>query len=121
MKHKVSIHNRRETSAQVNVFDFNGLNKVGVIKAIRFATGLGLKEAKELSDELSTHRSFVIDTCGSTVPVQEALRLLREQGLDVERSLDDPISLLRKAADEALAVDNVDLAADILNVVRKHV
>ena len=121
MKHIVSIPNRKECSSSTGVFTANGLNKVSCIRATRQATGLGLKEAKDLIEGLNSSHSIVIDTAGCIDNVPRALTALRECGLTVERSMDDPISLLRRATDLALEVDNVDLAADILSVVRKHV
>jgi large subunit ribosomal protein L7/L12 len=48
-----------QTEFTVNLLDF-GANKVGVIKAVREITGLGLKEAKDLVD-------------GAPKPVKEAI------------------------------------------------
>lgn len=121
MKHTVSIRNRKDPAGtDVNLWTHNNLNRVAIIKALRTATGLGLKEAKDLTDVIREKRSIDIEVKAVYGTTESALRGLREQGLDVERSLDDPISILRTAADEALAVDNVALAADILRLVVAH-
>ena len=121
MKHTVSIHNRKDPAGNdVNFWTHNNLNRVAIIKALRAATGLGLKEAKDLTDAIRNERSVDIEVTAEYGTTESALTGLREQGLDVERSRDDPISVLRTAADEALAVDNVALAVDILTIVKKH-
>ena len=120
MKHNVSLAVRKAAKPNANFFTVNCLNKVHMIKAVRNATDMGLKEAKLLIEELENNDTFTVDTTHSRLPPHQALKAIRECGLEVERS-DDPISLLRKATDMALAVDNVELAADILNVVRRHV
>jgi len=121
MKYVVTIRNRKDPNdPALNFWRFNDLNRVALIKAIRTATGLGLKEAKDLSDDLHSDRSIVLDVIAKYGTVEEVLAGLREQGLDAERALDDPITLLRTAADIALDIDDVALAVDILTVVRNY-
>ena len=121
MKHTVSIRNRKDPARNdVNFWTYNNLNRVAIIKALRAATSLGLKEAKDLTDAIRNEHSINIEVTAEYGTIESSLSGLREQGLDVERSQDDPISILRTAADEALAVDNVALAVDILTIVKNH-
>ena len=55
-------------------------NRVSVIKAIRSVTGLGLKDAKDLSDELTTK------TIKLTVQPEhrlQAIRILKDSGINL--------------------------------------
>jgi hypothetical protein len=58
-----------------------GANRVGMIKAIRVVTGLGLKEAKDLSDELSNGK--VIKLSCNPKKRLEYLSELRNAGFNV--------------------------------------
>lgn len=56
-------------------------NKISVIKAIRAVTGLGLKEAKDLSDELDSGKSIRL-MCDPKHR-HSSIKLLREAGVNV--------------------------------------
>ena len=56
-------------------------NKISVIKAIREVTGLGLKEAKDLSDMLDSGKSIRIE-CNPRNRLR-SLQILRAAGVDV--------------------------------------
>lgn len=58
-----------------------GLNRVGMIKAIRAVTGLGLKEAKDLSDELTNGKVIKL-SCDPKRRLQY-LNELRSAGFNV--------------------------------------
>ena len=58
-----------------------GANRVAMIKAIRGVTGLGLKEAKDLSDLLSNGKPITI-TCDPKVRQQSIINL-RDAGFHV--------------------------------------
>ena len=58
-----------------------GANRVGMIKAIRVVTGLGLKEAKDLSDELTNGK--VIKLSCNPKKRLENLSELRNAGFNV--------------------------------------
>ncbi len=57
-------------------------NRVAAIKAIRTVTGLGLKEAKDLNDEMQAGRTITIDLMEG-VDRSSAIRTLRETGINV--------------------------------------
>lgn len=65
----------------VTIHSFSGTDRLTRIKAIRTVTGLGLKEAKDLSDILDAGRTIKLDIN----PKQriEALYELRGAGFDV--------------------------------------
>ena len=58
-----------------------GANKVSVIKAVREITGLGLKEAKDMSDLISMGKSVKIEV--EPVNRTKALIALRDAGFYV--------------------------------------
>ncbi len=58
-----------------------GSNRVGMIKAIRVVTGLGLKEAKDLSDELASGKLIKL-SCNPKKRL-EYLSELRNAGFNV--------------------------------------
>lgn len=58
-----------------------GSNRVSMIKAIRIVSGLGLKEAKDLSDELGAGKTIKIN-CNPKTRAQ-ALLELRNAGFNV--------------------------------------
>lgn len=58
-----------------------GSNRIGMIKAIRVVSGLGLKEAKDLSDELGIGKTIKIN-CNPKKRA-EALAELRHAGFNV--------------------------------------
>lgn len=59
----------------------NGSNRIAMIKAIRIVTGLGLKEAKDLSDETVSGKTVTIHCIPSKR--QAALVELRNAGFHV--------------------------------------
>lgn len=57
-------------------------NRVSAIKAIRTVTGLGLKEAKDRSDEMQSGRTVTIELMDG-IDRSTAIRTLRETGITV--------------------------------------
>jgi ribosomal protein L7/L12 len=60
-----------------------GLNKIGVIKAVRMITNLGLKEAKDLVDESATLGMRMVLRDASLSAANKAAEQLREVGAEV--------------------------------------
>ena len=65
-----------------NDSSYNGANRVAQIKAIRVATGLGLKEAKDISDEMINGKTKVI-TLSDPKNRATIIRQFREVGIKV--------------------------------------
>ncbi len=68
-----------QTEFDVVLKDF-GAKKIGVIKAVRAATGLGLKEAKELVESAPTTVKEAVDKAAA----EELKKTLEEAGATVE-------------------------------------
>jgi len=68
-----------QTEFDVVLKDF-GAKKIGVIKAVRAATGLGLKEAKELVESAPTTVKAAVDKAAA----EELRKILEDAGADVE-------------------------------------
>jgi Ribosomal protein L7/L12 C-terminal domain len=61
-------------------FNGSGNNRVNVIKAIRQATGLGLKEAKDISDA-AIHGWQTVKVAGGWKNREEFIRVLHSEGV----------------------------------------
>ena len=105
-------------------------NRVGVVKAIRQLTGLGLKEAKELTEKQGTQLvhvrvSDIVDPyTNQSVPANEVLTdaivNLRGNGVVVvEAGRAGTLAEVRQLASDALLRDELDLAVALIDVLRK--
>lgn len=105
-------------------------NRVGVIKAIRQLTGLGLKEAKDLSEKQGTQLVLVraVDTVNpytervmpAKTVLADAIAELRANGVIVVEAIRaGTLAEVRQLASDALLRDELDLAVALLDILRK--
>ena len=112
-------------NGQVFTIEGNGryANKINVIKAIRMLTGLGLKEAKDASDQVGRQtliyndHYFVHNGAFSSGGVEEQFRILRTEGIKVGGHLEEVLTELRQLAKKALEMHEDELANEILQLV----
>jgi hypothetical protein len=92
-------------------------NRVAAIKAIRYLTGLGLKEAKDASERAGNRQHFNL-AAGITQSVfEEQTRILRSEGFDVTPSALFILEKLRELGSQALLAGEDELASEILQFV----
>lgn len=100
-------------------------NKVSAIKTIRMLTGLGLKEAKDVTDQAGEH---VLDfSWDLTSPTGDAVQqrnemeahftILRQLGFEVGHPVHLILQDLRNLAAEALKMGEDELANEIFQLV----
>lgn len=94
-------------------------NKVAVIKAIRTLTGLGLKEAKDVSEQPGVRQSFLIAMPGgvNNALYEEQCRILRSEGVEVGGVVQKILQELRSLGSQALLQGEDELASEILQLV----
>lgn len=94
-------------------------NKVSVIKAIRTLTGLGLKEAKDVSERPGVRQEFPLILPNGTDNPQydEQCRILRSEGVEVGPAVHKILQELRKLGSQALLQGEDELANEILQLV----
>jgi hypothetical protein len=105
--------------------DFNavGGNKVTVIKALRWISYQGLKEAKDLSEMSGPQQVPVnLHASGGYIAdaedfLEEQCRILRNNGCKVGESVHIILQSLRDLAAEALKQGDDDLANEIMQLV----
>lgn len=112
-------------------YEANGSNKVSTIRAIRMLTGLGLKEAKDLSEQPGEQRIKVLVrdgedyATGRAVSAQEtylrAINDLKAQNIRVvpncfRSKMIEDVKLL---ASEAVLRDENDLAVALIDVLKR--
>lgn len=112
----------------------SGYNRVNVIKAVRMLTGLGLKEAKDLTEKLGAQpirvlvedrRDYIDER--KIIPAQqaydEAMRTLRDNGVFVDStpsaSRQGMLDEVRKLASQAVLRDDFDLADALIAVLKR--
>lgn len=101
-------------------------NKVSAIQAIRYLTGLGLKEAKDASERPGINQFFPLAAGVSQALMDEHSRILRAEGYEVGPSVYIIIEELRQLGSQALLQGEDELANEILQLVlaeklrRKH-
>ena len=95
--------------------------KVDVIKALRGLTGLGLKDAKDLSEEIERNirETFIIVAEGGTY-VDDSVSKLRAFGFTLEPKYKRVDDLLRDAAVAAVESDDFEKARNILDLLIDH-
>ena len=110
---------------------YTSANKVAVIKAIRTLTGMGLKEAKDLSEQPGQQRVEV--RCppaedyatGQIIPSQDrfdrAVADLRGQGIPVhiDNFRGSAMDRLKALVSEAILRDDYELAEALMPVLKK--
>ena len=104
-------------------------NRVAVIKAIRQLTGLGLKEAKDLTEKLGSQLVRVrvedyVNTYNEVIPaptaLANALAELRRNGVNVvEAPRAGTLDEVRKLAADALLRDELDVSVALIEVLRR--
>lgn len=90
-------------------------SKVEVIKAIRHLTGLGLREAKDVSEIYIPQE--LIQILNSEAEIQQHYRILKNNGVKISDPAFNILSSLRDLATEALSLGEDDLANEILQLV----
>lgn len=108
----------------------SGYNRVGVIKAVRSLTGLGLKEAKDLTEKegaqlvqvraADTVNPYTNQPISAKTALENAITELRRHGVvAVEAVRAGTLADVRKLASDALMRDELDLAAALIDILRK--
>ena len=104
--------------------DYNHFDKVAVIKAVRTIAGLGLKEAKDLSEiqKVATVNINVTPGYGAMVSnvdtfLEEQYRILRNNGVLVGPAVHRILQSLRNLASDALQQGDDELANEIMQLV----
>ena len=93
-------------------------NKVEVIKNIRIITSLGLKEAKDLSEESWAHTCMVRVYPGTTeAQFEEACRILRINNVTVGPHYHEILQELRDLGADALKAGEDEVANEIMQLV----
>jgi hypothetical protein len=91
-------------------------NKVACIKAIRYLTGMGLKDAKDASERPGVDQFFSIDNITPEVR-EEQYRILRADGYEIGPGVHKLIEELRKLGSQALMQGEDEFANEILQLV----
>lgn len=108
----------------------SGYNRVGVIKSVRALTGLGLKEAKELTEKAGaqlvqvraadTVNPYTNQPISAKFFLEETIAEMRRNGVIVcEAVRAGTLAEVRKLASEALLRDELDMAVALIDIVRK--
>lgn len=107
----------------------SGYNRVAVIKAIRQLTGLGLKEAKDLTEKdgaqlVQVRVDDYVNAFDQVIPAKTALEnaiteLRRHGVVAVEAVRPGTLAEVRKLAADALMRDELDMAAALIDILRK--
>lgn len=99
---------------------FNG-NKISVIKAIRTLFGLGLKEAKDITEQFPAVKSVRIEEnmIANDFTKLDAMNTLKFSGMMLERTskvgVEKHLAELKKMAIASIEIGDDDVAVDILN------
>ncbi len=110
--------------------DHRDYNRVAVIKAIRQLTGLGLKEAKDLTEKQGTQLVHVLvsDTLNpytnqviiALTLLENAIGELRANGVfAVEAVRSGTLAEIRQLAADALLRNELDLSVALIDVLKK--
>ena len=94
-------------------------NRVSAIKAIRALTGLGLKDAKDVSEREGVKQDFPIaNHLSMSIPFfEEQCRILRAENFEVGDPTSALLESLRKLGSDALLMGEDELASEILQLV----
>lgn len=108
----------------------SGYNRVGVIKAVRTLTGLGLKEAKDLTEvegpqlihvrATDTINPYTNQPVPAKMLLEDHIAEMRLNGvIVVEAVRSGTLAEVRKLASEALLRDELDMAVALIDILRK--
>lgn len=108
----------------------SGYNRVGVIKAVRQITGLGLKDAKDLTEKQGVQLVHIVVNdivdhyTGHPIPekrvLEDALAELRRNGVMVnEAARAGTLEEVRKLASDALLRGELDLSVALIDILRR--
>jgi len=92
-------------------------NKVAAIKAIRTLTGMGLKEAKDVTEVVGVKQVLNCFYATSDAVIDEQTRILRAEGFIVGPSVYTILTELRQLGSQALLQGEDELANEILQLV----
>jgi hypothetical protein len=88
--------------------------KVNCIKAVRYLTGLGLKEAKAVTDQLSEGKSQKIEVTLQICDRQEQYDTLRENGIQIMEMGNTYVKDIRNLLIRALKNGDYSIAEEVL-------
>jgi hypothetical protein len=104
--------------------DYHNQDKIAVIKAVRIVTGLGLKEAKDLSEiqgvatvNINVSPGYGANIANMDAYLEEQYRIMRNNGVLVGPAVHRILQSLRNLASEALHQGDDELATEILQLV----
>lgn len=97
-------------------------DKIGVIKALRMLTGMGLKDAKDASERPGEQEFDISSLNFSVYPapeiaIEDQFRILRNNGCRVGDPVNKIFQSLRDLASDALKQGDDELANEILQLV----
>lgn len=100
---------------------FEDGNKVEFIKAIRQITGLGLKEAKEVSDDFGDNGQVTVDSRpiidDTRADIDAGVFNMQSQGYYITIIDNDYNLLLKQAAVRAIELGHIQKSIQILNAI----
>ncbi len=112
--------------------DINSINKVECIKALRYLTGLSLKEAKDILEHsgpqrlaVSIKHNFIDPDTLSTLTLEDSFHhwidFLRGNGVAVVvDEFHQNMADIQTIAISAIRNKNYDLAVDLINILRNY-
>lgn len=100
-------------------------NKIRVIKGLRNLTGMGLKEAKKLSEEIQNRNSLTISVNVTTIDLEEIISLIQSGGISVidtnnDIDQDKLIEHIKNAIFSAVNSSHYDIARSLLGVLESN-
>ena len=101
--------------------NINGCNKVGGIKAVRSATGLGLKDAKDLVENLQHGITAITELKPSTIDFNpmDFIREFELLGGVTSQPQSTLLEGLKDLSIEAITTEQFDMANDIIDLLKK--
>lgn len=116
---------KNERTVSIKMPDYPVINKISVIKSIRIITGIGLKEAKDISEAAGSTYVLPVDfdyfsrkgVTDLETAFESECRILRNEGVEVGSVIHKILQNLRVLASEALLQGEDELAGEILQLV----
>jgi hypothetical protein len=115
---------KTERTVSIKIPNYPFINKISVIKSIRAITGIGLKEAKEMSESAGNVYLLPVDLSYFTTngifaeaAFESECQSLRNHGAEVGLAVHKILQNLRSLASEALLQGEDELAGEILQLV----
>ena len=116
---------KTERTVSIKIPNHPFINKISVIKSIRAITGIGLKEAKYISEAAGNTHILPVDfnyfSMNGVVDAESAFeaecRILRNEGIEVGEAIHKILQNLRSLASDALLQGEDELAGEILQLV----